>query len=101
MCHEKEGAEKLENRTEETDQLREVLERAVQEQESQKEAESQKGAERQERRICLSTKTQAQRQVLEEMMPQREGQGADTTCGITIAVDACLKGGVGNPALRR
>ena len=61
--------------------------------ESQKEAESQKEEERQERRICLSTQTQAQRQVLEEMIPLREGQGADITCGITVAVDAYLKGG--------
>ena len=79
--------------------------------------------ERQERRICLSTKTHAQRQVLEEMIPPREGQRADITCGITVAVDAWLKGGSdvavdsrntcgfvvdaslkgggGNPALRR
>ena len=92
MCHEKEGAEALE----ETDQLREERERAVQEQKSQ-EAESRKGAESQkeeecqERRICLSP--QAQQQVLEEMIPPREGRGADITCGITVAVDAYLKGG--------
>ena len=45
--------------------------------------------------ICLSTQTpmQAQRQVLEEMMPQREGQGTGITSGITGAMDACLKGG--------
>ena len=79
--------------------MQEERERAVQEQKSQQEAESPKGAEpqkeeeRQERRICLSTKTHAQRQVLEEMIPPREGQRADITCGITVAVDACLKGG--------
>ena len=116
MSHEKEGAE-------ETDHLQEERERAVQEQKSHQEAESQKEEERQERRICLSTKTHAQRQVLEEMIPPREGQRADITCGITVAVDAwlkdgsdvavdsrntcgfvadaSLKGGGSNPALRR
>ena len=78
--------------------MREERERAVQEQksqeaESQKGAESQKEEERQERRICISTQTQAQQQVFEEMIPPREGQGADITCGITVAVDACLNGG--------
>ena len=92
MRHEKEGAE-------ETDHLQEERERAEQEQKSHQEAESPKGAEpqkeeeRQERRICLSTKTHAQRQVLEEMIPPREGQRADITCDITVAVDAWLKGG--------
>ena len=28
----------------------------------------------------------------DDAMPPREGQGADITCGITVAVDACLKG---------
>ena len=118
MSHEKEGAV-------ETDHLPEERERAVQEQKSQ-EAESQKGAESQkeeERRICLSPQTQAQRQVFEEMIPPRERQGTAITCGITVAmdawlkggsdvavdsrntcgfvVDASLKGGGGNPALRR
>ena len=71
MSHDKEGEE-------ETDHLQEERERAVQEQKSHQEAESLKGAEpqkeeeRQERRICLSTKTHAQRQVLEEMIPPRE-----------------------------
>ena len=85
MSHEKEGAE-------ESAHLPEERERAVQEQKSE-EAESQKGAESQkeeERRICLSP--QAQRQVL-GMIPLREGQGAAITCGITVAVDAWLKGG--------
>ena len=70
----------------------EERERAVQEQKSE-EAESQKGREPQEeeeRRICLSP--QAQRQVL-EMTPLRGGQGTAITCGITVAVDAWLKGG--------
>ena len=53
MGPEKDGSEELENCTEETDQLREERERAVQDQKSQ-EAESQKEEERQERRICLS-----------------------------------------------
>ena len=113
MSHEKEGAE-------ETDHLPEERERAVQEQKSQ-EAESQK--EEEERRIWLSTQTQAQRQVFEEMIPPREIQRTAITCGITVAVDAWLKGGSdvavdscntcgfvvdaslkgggGNPALRR
>ena len=84
MSHEKEGAE-------ESAHLPEERERAVQEQKSE-EAESQKGAESQEeeRRICLAS--QAQRQVL-EMIPLREGQGTAITCGITVAVDAWLKGG--------
>ena len=85
MSHEKEGAE-------ESAHLPEERERAVQEQKSE-EAESQKGAESQEeeeRRICLSP--QAQRQVL-EMIPVREGQGTAISCGITVAVDAWLKGG--------
>ena len=67
----------------------EERERAIQEQKSQ-EAESQK---EEERRICISPQTQAQRQVLEEMIPPREGQGAAITCGITVAVDVYLKGG--------
>ena len=88
MSHDKEGAE-------ETDHLPEERERAVQEQKSE-EAESQKGAESQkeeERRICLSPQTQAQRQVFEEMIPPRERQGTAITCGITVAVDAWLNGG--------
>ena len=45
--------------------------------------------------ICLSTQTQmqAQRQVLEEMMTQMEGQGTGITSGVTVVVNACLKGG--------
>ena len=96
ICVTRKRAQKnLKTCTEETDQLQEERERAVQEQKSQ-EAESQKGAESQkeeERRVYLSTQTEAQRQVLEEMMPPREGQGTDITCGITVAVGACLKGG--------
>ena len=80
MSHEKEGAE-------ESAHLPEERERAVQEQKSE-EAESQK---EEERRICLSP--QAQRQVFDEMIPLREGQGTAITCGITVAVDAWLKGG--------
>ena len=119
LSHEKEGAE-------ESAHLPEECERAVQEQksqeaESQNEEESQKDEE--ERRICLSTQTQAQRQLFEEMIPPREIQRTAITCGITVAVDAWLKGGSdvavdsrnncgfvvdaslkgggGNPALRR
>ena len=78
--------------------MREERERTIQEQksqeaESQKGAESQKEEERQGRQICLSPQTQAQRQVFEETIPPREGQGTDITCGITVAVDAWLKGG--------
>ena len=125
--HEEEGGEMSHNKegAEETDHLPEERERAVQEQKSQ-EAESQKGAESQkeeERRICILPQTQAQRQVFEEMIPPRERQGTAITCGITVAVDAWLKGGSdvavdsrntcgfvvdaslkgggGNPALRR
>ena len=117
MSHEKEGAE-------ETDHLPEERERAVQEQKSQEaESQNEEESQKEERRICVSTQTQAQRQVFEEMIPPREIQRTAITCGITVAVDAWLKGGSdvavdsrntcgfvvdvslkgggGNPALRR